>query len=127
MQKGLNLAPQRQSHAPDTREKLARGLRVTLIPTELLVAPDAQRIWEFSGHPHGVQIERPPACQLRAVAKVEILGQGIGLPPASGLDCAAAPDPAGTVERDNTTGPATRRLLDRKMALEDHLLAAGHP
>src|SRR6516165_5837749 len=126
MQEGLNLALQRQFHAPDARDKLTRGLCITLVPAELLVAPDAQRIGKLARHPNCVQVERPPACQLRAVAEVEILGQGVGLPPASRLNCAAAPDPAGAVEWDNAAGPAPRRLLDREVALQHHLLGAGH-
>ena len=71
------------------------------------------------------QEHRAPALDPAAIGEVEILGDGIALPAAAGLDRRALPDAAGAVERQRMAGPAARRLLDAEMGVERHHLHLG--
>ena len=94
----------------------------TVLPALLLAQPGLGVGGQLARHADTGQEQRPPALHPSAIGKIEILGDGIALPAATGLDGRTLPDAACPVEGQRMPRPAARRLLDAEMGIErDHL------
>ena len=58
-------------------QQLERGLEAAGRPARLLPAVGVDRHGQLLGHDQVLEVGRPPAAQLRAVAEVQVLGQRV--------------------------------------------------
>ncbi len=63
-----------------------------------------------------------PAAQLRTVAEVQVLGQGVVLPTARIFDDPATPDAGGAVEVEEAAGAVAPAVLEHEVAVEQNRL-----
>src|ERR1700730_2491822 len=78
-------------------------------PAVLLAHPMSVVGRELARHRYRDKEHAAPALEPGAIAKVEILGNGIAAPTAARLDRGAAPNAARAVEAEGMSGPAPRR------------------
>src|SRR3989442_2086770 len=114
--------------APEHRTRRAEGaLKAPGPPTGLLAARRVDRHRRLVGHHNVFEVGGPPAFELRAVAQVEILGEGRRAPPPRVLDCRSAPDAGGPGEVGEVATRGADRLLDQEVEVDHERLQAGEP
>src|ERR1700716_4293638 len=101
--------------AQDRRDHAKRDVTEAVLPALLLAQPGRGVGRQLAGHRDAGQEQGAPALDPATVGEVEVLGDGVALPAAAGLDRGALPDAAGAVEGQWMAGPAARRLLDAEM------------
>ena len=109
----------------DLREHPHRDVAEAVLPALLLAQPGLGVGRQFARHADAGEEQRAPALHPAAIGEIEILGDGVALPAAAGIDRRALPDAAGAVEGQRMAGPAARRLLDAEMGVERHHLHLG--
>ena len=77
--------------APDRPDQLAGALGEALVPAVLLGPPGGQAVGQLAWHPDAEKNRRAPALEVDAIAEIEILGQGIGMPATGVIDGAPSP------------------------------------
>ena len=122
---GGQLAPPGEMGAPDRPDQLAGALGEALVPAVLLGPPGGQPVGQLARHPDAEKDRGAPALEMDAIAEVEILGQGIGMPAPGIIDGAPAPQAASAVEGHVEIGPGPRALLDGEMRVQRQRLGAG--
>ena len=100
-------------------------MRIAGGPARLLLFVGGQLRRNLPRHFDIGQEERAPAGHLRAVAEVEVFGEGIGGPAAGLFDATPPPNAARAIEGDEPAAAIARRLLDHKMRINGQLLRAG--
>ncbi len=110
--------------APHARQELLRRLHRALGPAKLLAAPRLQRVGHLTRDRQSAAVQHALAGELRAVAQIEVLREGVGLPSTGGVDRVPAPDPARAVEVEREPRPGPRRLLDREVTVDPDRLGA---
>src|SRR5204862_3111522 len=102
-----------------------RDVAKAVLPALLLAQPGLGVGRQLARYRDAGQEHRAPALDPAAIGQVEILGDGIALPAAAGLDRGALPDAAGAVERQRMARPEARRLLDAEVGVEGYHLHLG--
>src|SRR4029077_2063609 len=77
---------------------------------------------QFGRRDHVGQKNELPSHQLRAVTKVKIFAKRVVLPSASFLNAGAPPKTRRSVEVEEASASAARRLLEQKMTIQKHCL-----
>ena len=122
---GLDLDRQGKRAAPDAGEQFFAGLDGAFRPAMLLRFKTIHVDGQF-GRRHDIGQENElPARELRAVAEVEILGQGVMLPATRLGNARFTPEAGGAVKIEEAAAPAARDLLEEKVAVEKHRLHPG--
>jgi hypothetical protein len=116
---------ERQVRLQQIRQDLLAGLNRSLGPAMLLRFERVHFHRHFGRRDQVGQEQKLPAAQLRAIAQVEIFGEGVVLPAARFVDARPAPQTGGAVEIKETTAAAAGGLLEEKVAVEEHRLDAG--
>src|SRR3989442_11344380 len=112
--------------APEHRTQQAEGaLKAAGRPTRLLASIRVDRHRQLLGHHNVFEVGGPPAFELRAVAQVEILGEGRRAPTPRVLDCRSAPDAGGPGEVGEVATRGADRLLDQEVEVDHERLQAG--
>ena len=124
MHRALNLDLKRQWRAPEFRQHLFHRLRRTFRPAVLLRLKRRHFDWQLGGRDNLRQEQKPPAFDLGPVTQVQVFGERIRLPAPGRFNARPAPDTAGPVEIEKSTGPGARSLLDQKMRIEQDGLDA---
>ncbi len=108
-------------------QELARGLDPSLGPAPLLHLQGARTGRDLGGDTDVVEEDEAPPRHLGPVAQVEILGQGVGFPPAGLVQTRPTPDPGGAVEVEEAVGGVAAALLEEEVAVEEERLGPGEP
>jgi len=108
-------------------QKLARGLDPSLGPAPLLHLQGAGPGGDLRGDADVVEKDEAPPRHLGPVAQVEVLGEGVGLPPAGLFQARPTPDPGGAVEVEEAVRRVATPLLEEKVAVEEEGLGACEP
>jgi len=80
---------------------------------------------QFRGSAELREVDELPALDLCAVAEVEVLGEGILLPPAGIVDGGAAPHASRPVKVHEPPAAVSRGVFDDKVPVEEDRLTAG--
>lgn len=113
--------------AQQFREELARRLNPPLGPPPLLDLEGPRLVRQLRGNPDVLEEDEAPALHLRAVADVEVLGEGVRLPSARVLEAAAPPHAGGAVEVEEETTPVASSVLEEEVPVEQQALRAREP
>ena len=127
MVEGLALQGPGQATAQHLRKNLARRLHSALRPAALLNQKGPPRTRKLGRHPHIVAHRESPPRQLRAVADIQILGQGIGLPAARLDQRTPPPETRRAIEVEEEAAAVAPSLLHQEVAIEKERLGAGQP
>ena len=120
------LGGRRDVTAPEDLGEHAHGdVAEAVLPALLLAQPGLAVGRQLARHRDAGQVHRAPALDPAAIGEIEVLSDGVALPPAACLDRRTLPDAAGAVERQWITGPIARRLLDAEVGVERHHLHLG--
>src|SRR5215469_6436471 len=112
---GSELPPPWEMRAPDRPDELAGALGEALVPAVLLGTPGGEIVGQLARYADAHENRRAPTLEMHAIAEIEILGQGVGMPAAGIIDCPPAPKSAGPVEGHVEVGPGASALLHGKM------------
>ena len=122
MQRRAHFSQPRNRRSPHARQQLLRSLQRAFCPAELLPPIRRHARWQLAGHREVGEKMRRPACEVGAIAQVEVFRQRIVLPTARRLDGLAPPDAASPVEIHERTRRRPRALLDDKVGINPRRL-----
>src|SRR5205814_2282247 len=111
----FRLHAERQVGSQDARQEFPARLDRSFCPAVLLRLERIHLHRDFGWRDESRHEYELPAAQLRAVAEIEILGQGVVLPPAGVGNRLAPPDPRGTVEVEEEARPIAPTVLEHEM------------
>ena len=124
---GLQLDGGAKASPQQSREHLSRRLDTALGPSPLLHQQGGRGARQLGGNAHVVAEDEAPSRHLRAVADVQILGQGIVLPAARVVQSLPAPQPRRPVEVEEPACPEAPLLFDEEVPVKEESLGARQP
>src|SRR5438094_10415726 len=104
MPRGLEVDRKWKLAVPNCEQRFFAGLDGSLCPAMLLRLKPVHVHWELSGRYNIGQVNKFPAHELGAIAKIEILSEGVMLPATSFLNAGTSPE-TGTSARIEQSDP----------------------
>src|SRR5206468_8915029 len=124
MSRGLELDWKREVAPPDAGQQFFASLNGPLGPAMLLRLETVHIHRQLGRSDHVGQINKFPARELRAIAKVEVLAQRISLPASTLFDTRTPPETGGSVKVEKTAAAAAGGLLKQKVSIQKDRLHA---
>ncbi len=124
---GLELDSESVRAAEDRDQQVEGGLEASRRPARLLAPVRVDRHRQLLGHHEVLDIRGAPAAELRAVAQVEVLGEGARAPATGVLDCEAPPHPRGAREVGEVALGRTHGLFDEEVEVNGQRLQPREP
>src|SRR5438876_3909237 len=78
--------------------------------------------WQLGRGDNICKIDKFPACELGAIAKVQVLAQRVSLPASTLFNTRTPPETCGPIEIEKPPAAAARRLLQQKMPIQKNRL-----
>src|SRR5208283_2630251 len=125
MEKRFGFYVEGRIRAEHPGQNFYRGLDQTLGPARLLRLEAVHVHGKFGSALDVRQVEKFPAFQLRAVGEIRVLGQGVVLPAAGGVDGRAAPHASSAVEIEEGAAARAPAVFHDEVAVQENRLDAG--